>query len=194
MTTIAKKISIGGINSVRGGFKAIKLFGLRQDPTNPDQNAPLLGDRDRVTVMTVVGLVNGYKEKTSETMDTSYAFSGEFQAINAAGDKFIAPVCYLPEPAQGLIKSAVDAGNNAIEIGFVVDAVRADDSLLGYDYALKPLIEPKASTALDHLAGRLGLGAPVAEHAESADVTPEAPVSSETPAAEKPTHGGKKPK
>lgn len=195
MTQIAKKLSIGSANAVRGGFKAVRLFGLRQDPNNSDHNAPLIGDRERVTVLTIVGLVNGYKEKTSETMDTSYAFMGEFQAINMLGERIISPVAYLPEPAQGMIKAAVDGGATAIEIGFVIDAVRSDDTPVGYEYQIKPLVEPKASTALDHLAGRLGLGAPVAEATESAGDNPNTTDDPKAPGG--PDHkpaNGKKPK
>lgn len=182
-TAILKKISIGQINGVRGGFKPMSLFGLRPDPNNPD--GPALGDRDRVTVMTVVGIVNSYSEKTSETMGVSYAFKGEFQAINKDGERSIAPVCFLPEPAQSLIKQAVDEGNTAIEIGFVVDAVRSDDSIKGYDFMLKPLQEPKASSALDHLTQRL-LGGPSEPEAE-----PEKPAETEVAAPAKKGHAKK---
>lgn len=153
---ILKKISIGSINSVRGGFNAMALFGLHPDPKDKNKT---LAERERVTVMTVIGIVNSYAEKTSETMGVSFAFKGEFKAINKDGENCIAPMCYLPEPAQSLIKGAVDEGNTAIEIGFVVDAIRADDALKGYEFELKPLQEPKASSALDHLAQRL-LGGP----------------------------------
>lgn len=171
---ILKKISIGSINSVRGGFNAMQLFGLTPNPTDP--NGKPIGKFERVTVMTVVGIVNGYAEKTSETMGVSYAFKGEFQAINKDGEKCVAPICYLPEPAQSLIKTAVDDGATAIEVGFVVDAVRSDDALKGYEFELKPLQEPKASSALDHLTQRL-LGGPTTDTpAEASDEPAEAPA------------------
>lgn len=179
---ILKKISIGSINNVRGGFNAMSLFGLRPNPTDP--NAAPIGDRDVVTVMTVIGIVNGYTEKTSDTMGVSYAFKGEFQSINKDGQKGIAPVCFLPEPAQSLIKTAVDEGATAIEIGFVVDAVRSDTALKGYEFVLKSLQEPRASTALDHLSARL----------LSHDAPAAAPVgqTQEEAAAETKPHGKKK--
>ena len=178
---ILKKISIGSINSVRGGFNPMQLFGLRPNPNDP--NGKPVGERDRVTVMTVVGLANSYAEKTSETMGVSFAFKGEFQAINAQGEKCIAPICYLPEPAQSLIKTAMDEGATAVEIGFVVDAIRADDALKGYEFELKPLQEPKASSALDHLAQKL-LGGP-SDAGTSADAEAEAPATAKPPHAKK---------
>ena len=98
---ICKKITIGIINGVRGGFKAMALFGLRPDPNNKDV---VLGDRDRVTVMTIIGLAQSYTKKVDEKMGVSYGFTGEFQAINKDGEKCIGPVCYLPEPAQYMLR------------------------------------------------------------------------------------------
>lgn len=174
---IMKKISIGGINSVRGGFKAMTLFGLTVDPANKDN---VIAERERVTVMTVVGIAKSYTTKTSDTMETSYAFNGEFQAVNRDGEVCIGPVLYLPEPAQSLAKAAFDGGATSIDIGFVFDAIRADASLLGYDYECKPLIEPKASGALEQLAARL-LSAPEQVVAE--------PGLAEIPHAAKPAKG-----
>lgn len=150
---ILKKISIGAINNVRGGFKAMSLFGLRPDPENKE--GPAISDRERVTVMRVAGIVSGYAEKTSETMGVSYAFKGEFKAINKDGEESVAPVCFLPEPAQSMIKTTLDDGATSIDIGFKVDALRNDDSVKGYDFVLMPLIEPRPSNALGALSARL---------------------------------------
>jgi hypothetical protein len=162
---LMKKITIGSINNVRGGFKAMTLFGLRTDPNNKDA---LLADRESVPVMTVIGIAHSYTEKTSEDMGTSYAFNGEFQAINKDGEKCMGPVLYLPEPAQGLAKSALDSASS-IDIGFTFNALRSDDALKGYEFECIPLQEPAPSGALEALSARLLAGPAVRDAAVVAE-------------------------
>lgn len=133
---LLRKISVGGINGVRGGLKGIK---------------------GRVRVMTVAGIARDYKEKTNENMGVSYGFSGEFRAINVDGEECAAPVVYLPEPAQGMLKSQIDAidGEKSVEFGFHVFAVEDASAIKGYVFELEPLMETRASTALEQLTANL---------------------------------------
>lgn len=143
---ILKKITVGSINGVRGGFVARELFGINQDGSCANT---------RVTLMTVIGIADGFKEKTSENMGTSYGFTGQFKAINKDGEHCVGPVLYLPEPAQSLIKQSLEGGALSVDIGFVVDAIRNDTSIKGYDFELKPLEAPKSSSALEALEARM---------------------------------------
>ena len=140
---LLKKISIGTINSVRGGLKSIT---------------------GRMLVMMVAGITGSYKEKTSETMGTSYAFIGEFRAVNQHGEECTAPIAYLPEPAQSLLKSQIDdlvkSGATNVEFGFKVFAVEDETALKGYYFELEPLMEARPSTALQELTQRIGVSLP----------------------------------
>lgn len=134
---LLKKISIGSVNNVRGGLKDIV---------------------GRVRIITIAGLATGYKEKTSETMGTSYAFSGEHRAINRDGEEAAAPIAYLPEPAQGLLKAQLDSvpQGTSVEYGFHFFAVEDATAIKGYYFECVPLMEARASTALETLTARLG--------------------------------------
>ena len=137
---LLKKISIGTVNNVRGGLKDIT---------------------GRVRIITIAGIANGYKEKTSETMGISYAFNGEFRAINRDGEEAAAPVAYLPEPAQGLLKAQLDSveRGTTVEFGFHFFAVEDATAIKGYYFECVPLMEARASTALESLTAKLGFEA-----------------------------------
>lgn len=148
---LLKKISIGTVNGVRGGLKDIK---------------------GRVLVITIAGLANSYKEKTSETMGVSYAFIGEFRAINKDGEECASPVAYLPEPAQGMLKAQLDSveKGTTVEFGFQFYAVEDETAIKGYAFECVPLMEARKSTAMDALTARIGFdsagvgGAPALGH------------------------------
>jgi len=140
-TKLAKKIAIGTINNVRGGFKHGKHF--------DDETANKM-------VMKIIGIARDYITKTSETMGDSYGFGGEFMAWNMEGEKVTAPRAYLPEPAQGMLKAAIDEAAEhghapAIEFGFEIRLTADEEALKGYVFDVVPLIENKPSTALDSL-------------------------------------------
>lgn len=143
-TKLLRKLSIAGINGVRGGFKDIK---------------------EKIRVATIIGLANGYKEKVSETMGVSYAFNGEFRAINRDGEACMAPVCYLPDPAQGLLREALDDENRigAVQFAFDFFAVPDDTAIKGYVFECVPKIEPKVSDGLKQLADSVGVATPALE-------------------------------
>jgi len=151
---LLRKISVGTINGVRGGFK------------NVDK---------KVRVMTIAGIAHGYKEKVSETMGVSYAFNGEFRAINLDGEECAAAVAYVPEPVQGMLRAQIDTlqkdGAAAVEFGFHVYVVPDEDAIKGYVFEVEPLTEAKPSTALESLTARIGFSAsaPAAEALPSPD-------------------------
>lgn len=160
---ILRKISIGGVNGIRGGFK------------NVEEGKPFLA-------MSVIGLATGYKEKTSETMGVSYAFSGEFRAVNQHGEEFMGPVCYLPEPAQGLLKSALDDADRmgSVEFGFDFEVIYNETAIKGYEFSTTPKITPQASSGLAALAGRVNFAGqaalPAPQTDGAADADPKAPA------------------
>jgi hypothetical protein len=168
---IAKKISLGTINGVRGGFKDVK---------------------EKTRVATIAGTVMGYKEKTSETMGVSYAFSGDFVGINKDGEETRSPVCYLPEPAQGMLKAQVDqlereGINAAVEFAFDFFAVPDETAIKGYIFETVPRLKAKPSNALAAIAQAAGINLE-----NSAPQLTHEPAAPETEQAEEaPAHKGK---
>jgi hypothetical protein len=164
---LLKKISIGAINGVRGGLRDVV---------------------GRVLVMVVGGITGSYKEKTNETMGTSYAFNGEFRAINRDGEECTGPVLYLPEPIQSLLKGQIDDlvknGGSNVEFGFRVYAVEDASALKGYYFESESMMEARASTALADLAQRIGLALP------SSAGEAVAQIGHDTHASEEPQSGG----
>jgi hypothetical protein len=163
---LLKKISIGTVNNIRGGLKDVV---------------------GRIRVITIAGIANGYAEKTSETMGISYAFKGEFRAVNINGEEAAAPIAYLPEPAQGLLKAQLDGiGESAsVEFGFHFFAVEDATAIKGYYWECVPLMEARKSTALENLTARLSFD----EVAKTGDV----PALAHDAAAETPALGHDKP-
>ena len=146
---LVKKITMASVNNIRGGFKNV-------DP----KGASFLG-------MRVVGLVRGYDTLVSPTMGESQKFYGEIRAENREGEEFASPCCFVPEPAQGLLRSAVDAADGlAVEFGFDILVVPDAESMVGYHFDIVPLLETKPSDALLTLTNRIknpALAAPTSE-------------------------------
>lgn len=137
MTKLLRKLTIGTANGVRGGLKGVK---------------------GRVRVWTIIGIAHSFKEHTSETMGISFGFAGEFRSINVDGEESIGPVCFMPEPAQGLLMNALKDENRigGIQFGFHFYAVEDETALKGYYFECEPMLEPKASNALAALAQEVG--------------------------------------
>ncbi len=133
---IITKITIGGINSVRKGFKGVEA---------------------KKHVARVIGIARSADLKPSENMGDSFKFGGEFRAWNEKGEEFAGPVCYLPEPAQGMLNAAVigDKSGAGVQFGFDFFVRPDEKSAVGYVYETHPLMDSKPSDALAALAGSL---------------------------------------
>jgi hypothetical protein len=133
MTKLLRKLTIGSSNGVRGGLKGVK---------------------GRVRVLSIIGIAHSFKEHTSETMGTSYGFAGEFRGINVDGEESISPVCFMPEPAQGLLYAALADEHRIGGIQFAFDffAVEDETALKGYYFECETKLDPKPSNALAELA------------------------------------------
>ncbi len=145
---LANKITIGGINKVRKGFKGVT---------------------ERKHVARIIGIARTADLKPSENMADSYKFGGEFRAYNSDGEEFASAVCYMPDPAQSLLATAVenDKTGAGVQFGFDFYIVPREDVPMGYSYEIKPLMEAKPSDALAALAQTMptlpALAAPKAE-------------------------------
>ena len=135
---IAKKITLGGINGVRKGFKGIT---------------------ETLFVGRIMGIASSVEE--GETPMGPYVkFKGDFEGTNMEGEITRAPVCYLIAPADGMLAAAIKASDNKpVSFGFDFYAVPMADAVLGCAYKVKPLLETAASDPM--LALQAAIGAPV---------------------------------
>lgn len=156
---LVKKISVGGINNVRGGFDA---------PTVVE---------GKKRVMRIVGIARGYKEHVSATMGVSYGFQGEFRAWNLKGDECASAVCFLPEPAQGLLHEALcGEGGASVEFAFEFLLVPAPDSILKYDWEVVTLMDTKPSDGVARLVEAHGHKVPAPAPAPALEAKASIPV------------------
>jgi hypothetical protein len=138
---ILRKMSVGAINGVNGGFKDVT---------------------ETRHVARIMGIVRGVETKETN-IGRSYKFTGEFRGINEHGEEFSSPVCYLPNPADSMLVEAFTAANGQ-QVGFAFDVFvtpkpKRNSVDLGYEYKIKPLLETKPSDPLAALMESAG-GAP----------------------------------
>lgn len=102
---------------------------------------------ERRLLYTVVGIAQAYK-----TGDSSFgpyvAFRGQFRATNPDSKDFImSGTCFLPQPAQDLIQSALDGmeadEKKGVQFAFDIGIIRAEKSATKYEYTVENLIEPE---------------------------------------------------
>jgi hypothetical protein len=127
---ILKKMSVGAMNGVTGGFKDIT---------------------ESKRVARILGIVRSIETKDTN-IGRSYKFTGEFRGINLNGEEFSSPVCYLPAPADSMLLEAFTASDGQ-QVGFgfdifVVPKPKKTPVDLGYEYKIKPLLETAPSDPL----------------------------------------------
>lgn len=128
---LMKKISVGGINNVRKGFKGIV---------------------ERTIMGRIVGIARMAKWEEGDL--GQYAkFIGDFLAWNKDGEQFAAPVCFLPEPAQSMLASAVqgDESGNGVQFAFDFVAAPDENSVTGYQWQAVPLLEVRVSDPMQEV-------------------------------------------
>lgn len=93
------------------------------------------------------GVANGTKTGKSQFGDW-LAFTGDFEAANTeTGESFRAPVCFLPEPAQGMLEAALMKNADGVEFSFIV-GIKPADNAFGYEYTVRPVKQANQSDAL----------------------------------------------
>ena len=140
---IAKKISVGTINGMRGGFVC----------DYEKSKEPFFAAR-------IVGIASAVETKVT-TYGDSLKFTGEFQATNMDGEIVAAPVAYLVAPADGMLKDALISTKQPVRFAFdiyVQPTPKKNPGDRGYEYKVKPLLESKPSDPLGEMLQ--GLPAP----------------------------------
>jgi hypothetical protein len=157
---IARKVTIGGINGVRKGFKGIK---------------------EKTFVARILGIVNDARIEDGQ-LGAYVKFTGEFQATNMDGVVTAAPVCMLPEPASGMLHSAFENSDGSVKFGFDFFVVPDESVAIGYKYSTVPLVEAKPSNPLaDMLQSMPALPALAAPKQPELPIAPDAEKPAENP-------------
>lgn len=168
--SIIKKITIATVNNLGiGGFKKKFL----QDLPGATKNAEgELSGFPTFLGMRALGIAKTMRHGTG-TYGDWVAFVGEFVAYNADGEEFRAPQLILPEPANSMLASAMEANpDTPVEVAFDI-MVTFDKGERGYQYRCQPLMQVQQSDPLSALAESINstkaLPQPQAELVENND-------------------------
>ena len=152
---ILRKASVSIVNGLgKGGFKNVT---------------------EKRLVMRAFGNATGFEIGTTTFGDYT-AFKGEFRAINEDGEESVSQKLFLVEPAEGLLKGALQANDGKpVQFGFDIFIVPDEGSERGYQYRVQNLLEIKASDPVAALANSLG-AFPVAPKQPALPGTTDAPA------------------
>lgn len=115
----------------------------------------------QVDLFAIYGVATGTKTGSSNFGDW-LAFTGDFEGIDiATGEVSRSPVCFLPEPGQGMLEAALLKNDNGIEFSFIVGVKPNKASTTGYEYTVKPVVASKQNDALEKLRGATTLALPI---------------------------------
>lgn len=107
----------------------------------------------QVDLFAVYGVATGTKTGSSNFGDW-LAFIGDFEGVDiATGEVSRSPVCFLPEPAQGMLEAALLKNENGVEFSFIIGVKPNKTSTTGYEYTVKPVVASKQNDALEKLRG-----------------------------------------
>jgi len=118
-------------------------------------------DLPKGTIMRVVGIANGVRTGTSN-FGAWEAVRGDFYAVNLlTGEEFRSGQCFMPNTAISLVTGALAGSPDGVEFAFDF-GVKANDSTVGYEYTVKPVVKAKESEAMTSLLERANAAAPLA--------------------------------
>ncbi|WWT38288.1 ssDNA binding protein [Enterobacteria phage PRDfuchsia] len=120
----------------------LKTIGAQPKPHSVKENTALAS---------IYGRVRGKKVGQS-TFGDFIKFEGEFEGVNlATGEVFRSGALILPKVLESLLAGAVDGENTTVDFAVEVWAKPSEKGNTGYEYGIKPLIEPAASDELAQL-------------------------------------------
>ncbi|WWT37761.1 ssDNA binding protein [Enterobacteria phage PRDaquamarine] len=142
----------------------LKTIGAQPKPHSVKENTALAS---------IYGRVRGKKVGQS-TFGDFIKFEGEFEGVNlATGEVFRSGALILPKVLESLLAGAVD-GENTVDFAVEVWAKPSEKGNTGYEYGIKPLIEPAASDELAQLRQTVKAAALPAPAKEAATEAPAA--------------------
>ena len=109
-----------------------------------------LGDKAKVDLLKVVGVCRQAQSGASP-LGEYFKLIGEFRAVNTVtGEIFASTRCILPNFIAEGIGYALTTSDN-VEFGILIGAKAKPSSVTGYEFTVKPLIEPKVNDQLEKL-------------------------------------------
>ena len=117
-----------------------------------DQSAikAALSDKPKIDLLKVVGVCQTAQSGASALGDY-IKLVGEFRGINLdTGEIYAATRCILPNFIAEGIAYALSTSEN-VEFGILIGAKAKAGSVTGYEFTVKPLIEPKVNDQLEKL-------------------------------------------
>lgn len=109
-----------------------------------------LGDNPKVDLLKVVGVCQS-AQSGSSALGEYFKLVGEFRGINmATGEIYASTRCILPNFIAEGIGYALTTSDN-VEFGILIGAKAKPSSVTGYEFTVKPLIEPKVNDQLEKL-------------------------------------------
>lgn len=114
-----------------------------------------LGDKKAVELMRIVGITTSAKPGQTD-LGEFVKLMGQFKAINiVTGEAFESGVAILPNFIAQQLASALD-NSEEVEFGLSIGC-KQSDSVTGYEYTVKPLVEPVVSDKLGALLEAAGM-------------------------------------
>lgn len=143
MTTLLKKLSTRTVF----GSKADVLKLIVNDDKEPTNRF----------MYRIFGQARGYVSGSSRFQDKDEpsnwtALAGEFEAVNADGEVFMAAICFLPAYVTGPIVEALkQEGGGSVEFGFDIYARYDSQAATSYIYLAEPLRKAGEKSPLDEM-------------------------------------------
>ena len=118
-----------------------------------------LGTEKSVELLKVIGITS--KATPGQTDKGEYvSFTGDFRAVNmVTGELFQASSCILPNFIADALSHALGTSQE-VEFALMIGAKANATSITGYEYTVKPLVEPKVSDKFGLLLTAAGFDSP----------------------------------
>lgn len=114
-----------------------------------------LGNAKAVDLLKIVGVTTSATPGQSD-LGEFVKFNGQFQAVNmVTGEQFGSTVAILPNFIAQQLASAL-AQSSEVEFGLLIGAKKSA-SVTGYEYTVKPLVEPVVSDKMGKLLEAAGM-------------------------------------
>lgn len=122
-----------------------------------------LNNGDTLELFTVFGQAVGTKTGSTNFGDW-VSITGRFEAINSiTGEVSQGYNLFLPELAQDMTVTALANAGGNLELGFVIGVQAKEELPTGYEYTVRPLMEPVEDDALSRMRKQMHkLAAPAA--------------------------------
>ena len=113
-------------------------------------------------MMVLMGFAKSTEVKVT-TFGDSLAFHGDFKGIDVdTGEEFRSGVCYLPDVAEDMLESAMDANNGIVEFAFEIGIIgvkgRTEGEVGKYEYRCHPMMKAGENDPMILLEERLKQG------------------------------------